>query len=386
MNKSVGLVYHYWASYREPVLHKLMEANSPSFYIYSDFKTSPSSIKGVDPVLASRSVEEGGLRWFELKNIWLGSTFLWQIGVVRLVLSGRHDSYIFLGSMYYISTWVALLICRYKRIPCYLWTHGVTTDKNSLREKIRRLFYRQAKGLFLYGVLAKKRLLRSGFKEETLVVIYNSLDFARQQQLIERIDQNTVDQCVLNKFRNPDAPLIVFIGRLTNRKKLDLMIHALVKLEKNGLLVNLAFVGDGEAQHELYTLAESVLVKSEVVFFGAMYSEEDVAPVLLASALCVSPGNVGLSAIHAMGYGVPVVSHNNPENQGPEFEAIIEGKTGSLFREDDIEDLATKITYWIFGEKKRQVTREACIELIRAKYTPEIQVDLIVRQLLSDNI
>ena len=41
------------------------------------------------------------------------------------------------------------------------------------------------------------------------------------------------------------------------------------------------------------------------------------------SDLTVSPGNIGLTAIHSLSYGTPVCSHSNFNNQMPESEAII---------------------------------------------------------------
>lgn len=59
--------------------------------------------------------------------------------------------------------------------------------------------------------------------------------------------------------------------------------------------------------------------------------------------MCVCPAAVGLTAIHALSYGCPVISNDNVETQMPEFESIVEGETGSLFKENDIEDLVEKL-------------------------------------------
>lgn len=379
MRKSVGVVYHYWASYRLPVLLEFMRSSSPSFTIYSGYETRPSSIRGVDPKLATVTVRAGGLRWHKLHNFWFGPVFLWQFGLLRILLSDRHDAFIFLGSMYHLSTWLALVICRFRKIPCYLWTHGVTTNKNSLKERVRRLFYRQASGLFLYGHYAKKCLIEAGFDESKLTVIYNSLDFASQQSELEKLIAVGNEPNVLGRFNNPDLPLISYVGRLSGRKKLDLLVKALGILESEGYSANVAMIGNGETISELKLLAKSELRLSEVVFFGALYSEEDLAPIMSSTSLCVSPGHVGLSAIHAMGYGIPVVTHDNPANQAPEFEAIIDGVTGSLFKENSVNDLATKIKYWLEKSQNLQETRESCIDMVKSRYNPKIQVSIMAQ-------
>ena len=67
----------------------------------------------------------------------------------------------------------------------------------------------------------------------------------------------------------------------------------------------------------------------------------------MASDLCVIPGNVGLSAMHAFSVGLPVISHDNFDIQMPEFEAIIDSKTGSFYKHGNIEDLLGQ--KFIFG-------------------------------------
>ena len=43
--------------------------------------------------------------------------------------------------------------------------------------------------------------------------------------------------------------------------------------------------------------------------------------------ITVSPDKVGLTAIHSMAYGRPVITHDNMDRQGPEVEAVIPGRT-----------------------------------------------------------
>ena len=53
--------------------------------------------------------------------------------------------------------------------------------------------------------------------------------------------------------------------------------------------------------------------------------------------------NVGLTAIHSLSFGTPVLTHNNFDNQMPEVQAINEGENGGFFIENDLEDLIKKI-------------------------------------------
>ena len=94
--------------------------------------------------------------------------------------------------------------------------------------------------------------------------------------------------------------------------------------------------------------------------------------------LCVAPGNIGLTAMHAMMFGCPCISHDDFCWQMPEFEAIREGKTGCFFKRDDINSLASTISKWLKEkENKRQEVREACFKEIDENWNPHKQIKII---------
>jgi hypothetical protein len=97
--------------------------------------------------------------------------------------------------------------------------------------------------------------------------------------------------------------------------------------------------------------------------------------------LTVSPGKVGLTAMHSMAYGTPVISHNTFDHQMPEVEAIVPGVTGDYFAEGSSEDLARVIAKW-FDTHPTKPERE-CIDRIEAEFTPAFQRQVIEGALFS---
>lgn len=71
-------------------------------------------------------------------------------------------------------------------------------------------------------------------------------------------------------------------------------------------------------------------VDKNVWFYGSCYDEQTNAELIYNADMCVAPGNVGLTAIHAMTFGCPVITHSDFKWQMPEFEAIHPGKTGDF--------------------------------------------------------
>jgi glycosyltransferase involved in cell wall biosynthesis len=80
-----------------------------------------------------------------------------------------------------------------------------------------------------------------------------------------------------------------------------------------------------------------------VLFTGALYDQEKIAPWCLSACCFPYPPDIGLGLQHAMAYGVPVITNDDMDVHGPEIHALREGENGLLFRNNDAEDLASKM-------------------------------------------
>jgi ubiquitin-protein ligase len=86
--------------------------------------------------------------------------------------------------------------------------------------------------------------------------------------------------------------------------------------------------------------------------------------------------------MHAMGYGVPVISNDDADSQMPEWEAIIPGKTGSYYRNGDIASLASAIEYWM-QPGRVEAARPECLRLLNRFWNPRYQRQAIERAVLG---
>ena len=120
----------------------------------------------------------------------------------------------------------------------------------------------------------------------------------------------------------------------------------------------------------------------KVWFYGVCYDEKTNAELIYNADLCVSPGNVGLTAMHSLVFGCPVITHNCFEWQMPEYEAIQAGVTGDFFTMDDTDDLTMVISRW-FARKmdSREEVRKACFNEIDSNWNPYYQMDIIKKNL-----
>ena len=139
----------------------------------------------------------------------------------------------------------------------------------------------------------------------------------------------------------------------------------------------MTYIGDGPKKAELEALVQESGLKDNVWFYGACYDEKQISQLIYNADLCVSPGDIGLTAIHSMTFGTPVITHNDFSHQGPEFEAIDDGRTGTFYQVNDVDDLANCIQTWLNNGLNREQIRQNCYEVIDNKYNPHRQVEMI---------
>lgn len=317
----------------------------------------------------------------------LGNTqgLYWQCGIIPLLFRRRYRTFLMTAEVRSISFWIFSLfafLC-FPRKKVYLWTHGWYGKEQGLVAAMKLWLYRHAAGVFLYGNHAKKMLTGLGIPEDRLFVVHNSLHYDRQRVLRESLRRSYIYE---EHFGN-DLPTLLFIGRLTKVKKLDQIISALELLRRRGENYNLVFVGDGVERRSLESLAREKGLSDSVWFYGACYDEKSNAELIYNADLCVSPGNVGLTAMHALVFGCPVITHNCFRWQMPEFEAVRPGETGDFFGMDDVDDLAHVISGW-FAEKGalREIVRQKCFEEIDTGWNPKFQMDIFRENLRLNDI
>lgn len=382
--KRIAIIYPYFALYRLPVIRALAERGEElgyAFDFFSDTQSNVSSLKLIDPNLLENR-NKCGFNWNRLRNIWFGKLALWQRGVLRIALSSNYDALVFLGDRRYVTVWLGSIIARITGKKVFFWTHGYKAPYKGLSRPVVKLFHKLPNGLLLYGNRAVTLAQEEGIPPERLFVIYNSLDFEKQQDYLKQVKDDQRLK-IRDLFPNPTVPLLVFCGRLVKDKRPDLLIKALGRLNERGKPYNLIFIGSGPILNDLRVQAEEEGVAKQVRFTGACYDEKELATWFSSTDLFVCPGDTGLGCIHAMGYGLPVITHSDMNSQGPEVEAIIPGKTGAMFDTDDPESLATTIEEWTAPYQDTSQVHDTCIERIRSKYTPANQVSCIANALDS---
>lgn len=362
--------------YRRTLWKLLLEVEKDEFHFYSGInnKLGIQLINFEEP--AFKSYEN---RLNRIRNIWLQNKILiWQKGVLGPCFKDKFNFAIFLGEMYCLSTWIAAIICRFRGIKIIFWGHGIYGNEGILKLFFRKIFYGLASKHLLYERRAKRIMTKYGFNPDNLFVVFNSLAYDEHKKLRKQYQQLT-KQDVFPFFKNPTLPVLVFIGRLTTIKKLELLLQAVIKININEPKINLVIIGDGPERANLEIIGRKMLYEECLYFTGACYKEEEIGRYLSSADLCVSPGNVGLTAIHSLSFGTPVCTHSNLKKQMPEAETIINGYNGFYFEENNVDDIIKKIKYWLKNNTDRKMIRQRCYEIIDQYYNPNYQLTVFNR-------
>lgn len=360
----VAILYPIWPHYRSAV-GRALDADPGVRYVFH---------VGDRDDLGIRHGDRGELRESRVAPYRrLGRWFV-QPRALALALSPRYDALILLGDMHHLTTWLAAPLARVFGKQVLFWTHGWRRPDRTRADRLLRLaFNRLANGLLIYSERGARLAIAAGYPAERIRVVYNSLDDAAADRVIRTIEASPVSR-PQERFAAPERPLLVCVARLTAACRFDLLIDAAAELAAAGRPVNLLLVGDGP---EAAALAERAARRGvSLVLLGATYDEAVVGPILYFADVTVSPGKVGLTALHSLLYGTPVITHGDLDRQMPEVE-LVDDRTGALFRADDAGHLAHTIAGWLAQHPDRVAVREACRAAARRTWTAQAQARII---------
>ena len=373
--EKILFITNFFPSYRKNIWEKLLNNKKSDIIFYFD----PIQNEGIQVEKKNSKSNKRKNSFKEIKNFYFFGRVIWQSRIVRECLSASFNQAIFLGDMNILSTWIALLICRLRNKKTILWTHGFYGNESHIKRWLRILFYSIGNKYLLYEQRGRKLMIKAGFESSKIFIIYNSLDYELQKKYFEDYQKNNIKK-EFTFFKNSKLKTIIFLGRLTSVKKIDLLIKSVNKLNSKIVKFNLLIIGEGPQKSLLKKISKKGLDKGWIYFYGKTYDESELSKLIYSSDLMVSPGNTGLNAVHALSYGTPVATHNNFNKQMPEAAIIEVKKTGFFFNENDSDDLSFNIELWFskFSFNTTQLERRGIID---EKYNPEYQVKIILEAL-----
>ena len=359
------LVEHVLAHYRKDVFKAFLSND------YFDFEIiAGKNYQGI------KSEESCGTTFNYLSLKKFEHDFYFLKGAIRYVFSRNPDIIISTGvDFHLIHSLIIFFVFRiFLRKKFYWWSHAGYGNQGRLGCIIRSLIYRSSSGVFVYSNAGRENLVAMKVREQNIVVVNNSLN---------REDYGFINNDILLP-RETGSFSIIFSGRITKAKKVDILIEAL-KILQNQFQFDFkcVIIGGGDLL-QIIKLSKEAGVHEKILFTGEIYGRE-LHNYFLDADVFVYPGGIGLSCLHALSFGLPVITTDNIYDHGPELELLIPGYNGDMFHNDSPEDLAMKINEW---RTKLQVNRNEyrsnCIRRIKElEYLPDLMVNRIMDFLKS---
>jgi glycosyltransferase involved in cell wall biosynthesis len=275
----------------------------------------------------------------------------------------------------------ALPLISYLNLPTVVTLHGydVTVRDDTRRKKFAGNLYLKARpqlwqrtDLFLcVSEFIRQRALQSGFPEEKLLVHYIG-----------------IDRKVFTPQRGPREPLVVFVGRLVEKKGCSYLLQAMKKVQQQMPEARLAVIGFGPLRIPLEKMAAELGVRAE--FPGRKSGSEVRSWFGRARVVCVpsvtaeSGDSEGLPTVimEANAIGVPVVGFRHAGIP----EIVKHNETGLLYTERDTDSLASGLLRCLTDDVFWAAASEAGIEQVAEKFdlsTQTAKLEAIYNQLIA---
>lgn len=367
-NDCLCCIFNIGAHYRFPIYEAMSKTLDCSFFLGE---------QGKIPV---KTFDYKALSGFKktLTNIFWGN-FYWQRRSVRLLLQ-PYRYYLLDGEPYCLSSWIILLGAKILGKKTIAWTHGWYGRETLTKRILKKVFFSMFSRIMLYNEYALELMVNEGFPKNKLFCIANSLDSEKNASIREILRDSAI---YVRHFSNSN-PVAIYCGRIQKVKKIEELLRAIKLLKDAQVHINCILVGQDIDDSDLSSMIEELGISDQTWLYGACYDDLTLAELFYNSHVCVSPGNVGLTAIHALSFGCPVISHGNFPYQMPEFESIIPSITGDFFQQDNIQDLAEKIQKWCsYNCEKRRLIRSNAYRVIDEKWNIHYQLNTLQEVLNS---
>ncbi len=332
--KRVAIVINFLTDYRLDFYMRLIRREDLDVTIYCHLPPSWSRLKSVHNQFPGNvTIVEG---YFFGREEFVFSNLPWA------VISTRYDAVFVEGNPRYLSFAALASYLHFRRKHVVLWTMVHSFRNSKARQSLRLLWTKLFRTILVYSDAEVEFLKDRGFTANRVIAINNGLNQ-------DAIDLETArwSNDRLAKWQQSKSitgrRVILSCARLDEKNKFQQILEILPTLCRKYPEIIWCVIGDGVLKERLQRIAEDYGLSAHVRLLGAIHDECALAPWFLTADLLVHPGAIGLTLLHAFGYGLPVITHSNSRTHGPEFAAFVDQVTGMTYEEDDRNGLATAL-------------------------------------------
>jgi len=289
-------------------------------------------------------------KWLLIRTLFLE---IWRSKADMVVLAGFH----------LLEYWSMLLAARLRGKTIGVFCDSTAYDRRHTFTKglLKRLFFSQCDVFFGYGQRSREYLMSLG--------VHPDLIFFRCQAAALPHDYDVKSVIATRTNPTSDIPRYLYVGRLSQEKNLDNLLHAFKIVLSSLPDSQLIIIGSGSLKEQLISLSNQLGLGKSVLFTNSMNIEMLQSEYLKATCMVLPSSSEpwGLVVNEALSFGCPViVSHRC----GCVPELVIEGETGFSFECGNVDELALKMISAEGTFTNRRTTAIKCITLI-SKYSPD---------------
>lgn len=361
--RKVAAVVNFLPDYRTDLYRRLFAREDMDLTIYCHLPPAGSKLKSIHG-LYSEHVRLMPAKFFgDEKFVW--SHLPWR------ELLTEYDAVYVEGNPRYLSFALLATLLHLLGRWVVLWTMVHSFRNHAGRQMLRLGWTKMFRRVLVYTEAESATLKARGFEPSRVVSINNGLDQDRIARAAgewtpERLHQWQAEQ-KLQGHR-----VLLSCARFEPKNKFAQVLEVLPGLIRQHPSLLWCVIGEGQQAAMLREEVAKRGLEAHVRWIGALHDEPSLAPWFLSAEVLVHPGAIGLTILHAFGYGLPVVTHGSRETHCPEFVAFSEGETGSTFTEDRLDELERVLATMLNDPSLRQRMSRHCREVAETRYNTRV--------------
>jgi glycosyltransferase involved in cell wall biosynthesis len=268
--------------------------------------------------------------------------------IIKLETNKKFTKIIFFSSIHYVNI-ISIFACMgNKKIKLILTERSSFAElkiKHSLLKNIKSfIIYMLAKFFYKYSDLVitnsnyEKIFIKKNFKLKNIRCIHPP-SIKKVQTITKKIKKNKITN-------------IIFVGRISKEKGLDLIIKALSILKNtSNFNFNLKIYGNGNEKNKIISMSKKFKINKKIFFFDFEKNHNKIfknADLFINSSYFEGLPN---ALVQALNYDVFSICSDAP---GGNLEVIKYGKLGLTFKKGSYFDLADKINLYLKNTYKIQ--------------------------------
>lgn len=249
----------------------------------------------------------------------------------------------------------AWLAARLTRARCIVYLHGLDIEsKNIVYQLLWHPFLRRFDCIIANSGFTRSVAIKSGIDARRLHTVFPGVS-------LPDLSNSTAYRTAFRKrYDLDDAPLMLYIGRITKRKGLDIFVeevlpnivrrHPTAKLIVIGDEPALALKKSGSISARINGVLEQNELTSNVMFLGPRaHDDAEITEAYFAADVHVFPvqdrpgdnEGFGMVAVEAAAHGLPTVAYD----VGGIRDAVLDGLSGHLIKPDDAVGFSAAVSY-----------------------------------------